>query len=404
LTCTRAATPHAGPSCPVAAADLAEWLLREGRQCPAVRDLVAGIGRRLVAAGVPVWRLFVGLRQLHPASVGRAVVWFRDGDRVLEKERPHGAERTDYYRANPVSAIFERGEPVRCRLTTGGGPLDFPFLATLRGEGGTDYLALPLLFHGRRHQAVAFTSDRLRGFDAGDVAILEAIVPALGAAAEILSEREEIRRLLATYVGPRAGERILSGAIRRGECETVDAVVWLCDMREFTGLSEALPRRELIAILDAYLDAVVTPTEAHGGEVLKFIGDGVLAVFPLEGESSRRAPSACRAAMDAAREAVASVQRNVRADGVHGVECGIGLDVEEVAYGNVGASDRLDFTVIGPAVNVATRLEALTRKRPLLARVVASEAFVQACGERLQPLGRPWLKGFPERRLAYRVV
>lgn len=381
-------------------ADIVAWLLHDGRHQPSLSDLTHALGTRLVAAGVPVWRIYVGLRQLHPAFFGRGILWDRVAGTVLEKPRPHGIEHSAYYRDNPFSAIFANGAHIRRKLEELEAVLDYPVLRELQGDGGTDYAAFPLEFYGRRNQAIAFTSNHPGGFRSAELSILKAILPALGAAVEILHDREETQRLLATYVGARAGDRILNGSIKRGDCETIDAVLWICDLENFTAISETLSGRDLITLLDAYFDAVVAPIERHGGEVLKFMGDSVLAVFPL---SEGADPAVVhRAALAAAREGIAAVEAlngTWLARTHRPIGCGVALHVGEVSYGNIGAADRLDFTVIGPAVNVAARLEQLTRRVGI--RLVLSKDFVSALAETVVPLGEFALKGISKGQLVF---
>jgi adenylate cyclase len=381
-------------------ADIVAWLLREGRHLPSLPDLLRALGARLVAAGVPVWRLHVGLHQLHPAFFGRAIVWDRTKDTVVEKPRPHGIEDSAYYRNNPVSAIFERGAHIRRKLEGAGAVLDYPVLRQLQGDGGTDYAAFPLEFYGRRNQAIAFTSNHPGGFRSVEISILEDILPAVGAAVEILHDRDEMQRLLATYVGARAGDRILNGSIKRGDCETIDAVLWICDLENFTAVSETLSGRDLITLLDSYFDAVVSPIERHGGEVLKFMGDSVLAIFPLSDCADQAVVH--RDALAAAREGIAAVQalnETWLARTHRPIGCGVALHVGKVSYGNIGAADRLDFTVIGPAVNLAARLEQLTRR--VGTRLVLSEDFARALAETVVPLGEFALKGISKGELVF---
>ncbi len=371
---------------------LTAWLLRDGRHQPSLPNLIRALGGRLIAEGVPVWRIYVGLHQLHPAFVGRAIVWDRTKDVVVEKPRPHGIKDSAYYRQNPVSAIFERGEHIRRRLEEPGAVLDYPVLGQLQADGGTDYAAFPLEFYGRRKQAVAFTSNHPGGFRPAEISILETILPALAAAVEIVHDRDDTQRLLKTYVGARAGDRILNGSIKRGECETIDAVLWICDLENFTAVSETLSGRDLIMLLDDYFDAVVGPIERHGGEVLKFMGDSVLAIFPLPDGADRSVVH--RAALAAACEGITAVDdlnETWLARTHFPIGCGVALHVGEVSYGNIGAADRLDFTVIGPAVNLAARLEQLTRR--VGTRLVLSEDFARAHTETVVPLGRFALKG-----------
>jgi len=379
--------------------ELIDWLLREGRHQQSLSDLIRALAIRMAAANVRVWRLNIGLRQLHPAFYGRAIVLDCIKNEVVEKPRPHGIEDSAFYRENPISAIFGGGH-IRRKLEEPVAVLDYPLLRELQGDGGTDYAAFPLEFSGRRNQAVTFTSNQAGGFTVAEISVLQGILPALGAAVEAIHNREETQRLLATYVGARAGDRILNGSIKRGDCETIDAVLWICDLENFTAISETLSGRDLISLLDAYFDAIVAPIGRHGGEVLKFMGDSVLAVFPLSDGADQTAVHC--AALTAAREGITAVEalNGTWAARTHRpISCGVALHVGKVSYGNIGAADRLDFTVIGPAVNLAARLEQLTRR--VGTRIVLSEDFATALAETAVPLGEFALKGISKGQVVF---
>jgi adenylate cyclase len=201
--------------------------------------------------------------------------------------------------------------------------------------------------------------------------------------------------LLSVYLGPEAGSRVLAGSVRRGDGKTIAAAIWLCDMRGFTRISETLPADEVIQLLNDYFETMAGPVTDHGGEVLKFIGDAMLAIFPIADDLDR--DRACRIALVAAEEALA------RLDAVNAARCergqpeigvGLGLHTGAVMYGNIGAPERLDFTVIGPAVNLTARIEDLCR--PLGRRLLASERFASPCGSELVSLGFHRLRGLAE--------
>jgi adenylate cyclase len=301
-------------------------------------------------------------------------------------------ERSGYYKDNPVSVIFESGDWVHCRLDDPTGELEYPVLRDLRDCGGTDYIALPLEFRGTRYQAVAFTSDVPSGFTPEHVALLEALLPSLSSTVEILVSYGQMERVLATYVGLRASEVILSGVIQRGQVQTIRAVIWVSDLRSFTTISEALRPSELITLLDDYFDCLVEPIAKCGGEVLKFMGDSVLAIFPLLPNADQR--TVCCAAARAAREAIEAIDRlngrwrHLVAEPLSG---GIALHIGDVSYGNIGSVDRLDFTAIGPAVNLASRLERVTRNIPR--RIVVSEPFADILGSPAESIGHFRLPG-----------
>jgi adenylate cyclase len=261
----------------------------------------------------------------------------------------------------------------------------------MRTQGLTDYVAWPL-YHtlGKRH-FVTFATDRPGGFDDAHIAGLLKLLPVLALVSEIRIKNRLARTLLETYVGSHAGELILAGATRRGSGTTVRAAIMICDLRDFTKISDNWPRDDVIDLLNGYFDAMSEPIARHGGEILKFIGDGLLAIFPLS------QPSACanllRAVAEAHRGMVALNEKNSEA-GSAPLNYGIGIHVGDVMYGNIGSRTRLDFTVIGPAVNMASRLEGLTKqlgRTVLLSRAFAD--FVESDFD-LERVGEYSVRGF----------
>ncbi|AWK87909.1 adenylate/guanylate cyclase domain-containing protein [Azospirillum thermophilum] len=381
-------------------AAIIDWLLREGREVPDIPALVDAFCRRLIDAGVPLWRGVWALQLLHPQIRSMLYYWRRGRQAVETVTRPHGTEVTEAYLTNPFAALIEdQAEGLRYRLEVMEPPWPYPILGELRAQGATDYVAMALLFTGGRRNAMSFASDRPGGFSTGDLALLDAALPALGAVLEAMVLRRLAATVLDTYVGHRTGARILSGDIRRGTGANVRAVLWYCDLRGFTPLADRLPREELIALLNGYFESMGGAVEAHGGEILKFVGDAMLALFPLEDGDSDGARAAA-AALDAATDALARMdQQNAEraAWGQPVLECGIALHLGEVMYGNIGSATRLDFTIIGPAVNLVTRIEGLCER--LGQRVLASAAVAAALppGGRsrhvLAPLGAHPVKG-----------
>ena len=272
-----------------------------------------------------------------------------------------GTERTADYLASPLRDTIERGNVLRRRLD--GTRSEFPLLEAFRAEGCTDYVAAPLNRIGQRFPVVAWATDRAGGFADGDLALLDDIRPAIAAVVEAIVTRRTARGLFSIYHGLHVGERVFDGHILRGHSEPLRAVIMTTDLRGFTGISDRLPAEEVIGVLDAYFEYVVASVHAAGGHVLKFIGDGVLAIFGTEGE---RDGAAAAAGLAAARAIVARLADHNAGHAPSGVElhAGIGLHIGTVMYGNVGAPDRLDFTAIGPAVNLAFRLEGLTKDAP----------------------------------------
>ena len=375
---------YTGLGAPILGGEIERWLLVNGPQIDSAIELFDELCWRLVGDGVPLWRATFHTGTLHPQISGVGARWWRDRKIIEDYRILHGAETTDEYRLSPIRLTVERGTPVRRRLD---GPVpEFPLLEKIRKAGGTDYFALALNRTFRRFPTVAWATDRPGGFSDADIAKLEDINPALAAIAETRAVRRISENLLDTYLGPQAGRRILAGQIFRAQGERMRAVIMMTDMRNFTGLSDRLPGNSVIELLDDYFDAVVSPIEEKKGEVLKFMGDGVLAIFPAEDDEDF-APSSLRA-LEAATEGLdrlAAINQVRHERDQPELRIGVGLHLGEVIYGNVGAADRLDFTVIGPAVNLASRIEGLTKR--LLRPLLTSSAFAEICPRPLVSLG-----------------
>jgi adenylate cyclase len=368
--------------------DIALWLANDAPH-DTIEALFTAFCGEIVRSGEPVWRASLGLEVLHPEVSGWQHVWTDESVSV------HGADRataptSQSYLTSPTRIVDETGRPFRRRLEI---PCpDMPLLEELRQEGATDYVMYPLPFLDQTRTAViSFATQRPQGF-------VPASIDGLELAAKLLSpylERRVLRRiavdLLDTYVGPRTGQRILEGRVDRGAVEIIEAAIWFADLRGFTLLSEQSPIPDVLAHLNAWFGTIGKVVEAHGGEVLKFIGDAVLAIFPTSAGQDRTA--ACRKALRAAEEfcqrtEVENSQR--RSSGAPPVVHGLALHYGEVAYGNVGAPHRLDFTVIGPAVNRASRILDLAKQ--LDRQVLISHALAQAVDHTLVDLGHHQLR------------
>jgi adenylate cyclase len=390
-------TPQAATTLPLglSAPSIADWLLSEARQLADSRAVVSEFGKRLCAEGFPVFRLFVSLRTLHPQVLAIGLAWRRGAQEATEVPRAHNILESPQYLNSPIRLIFEGAPMVRRRIGAGEGALDFPILAELKVEGVTDYLALPLSFSHGRMNVISIATDRSGGFSSEDIDRFAELMPLLSLVLEVKETGRIANTLLETYLGRDAGRRVLSGLVKRGDGATIAAALWYCDLRGFTRMSEAMPRDEVIETLNDWFSAVAEPVHAHGGEVLKFIGDAMLAIFPIADDLDR--DRACHTALTAAEAALAGLDQlnEGRAEaGKPPLEMGLALHMGAVMYGNIGAPDRLDFTVIGPAVNLVTRLEGLTARLGL--RLVASTRFASPCGSRLRSIGRHELRGIAE--------
>lgn len=362
------------------------WLLTEAPPLRSLREVIQGFVERLTGEGIPVLRVSLSVGLLHPELLGIAYRWNR-GDRfVTRSEVPYDIQLTDDYLESPYRLINEGAQTVRRRLTGPEAVLDFPVLETIRDEGATDYIAISL---PRSEGGIYLTSiavDRAEGFLPEEVERLIALRPALALVTEIHARRQTMRGLLDLYLGPEAGRRVYAGEIRRGEGHGIRSVLWMCDLRGFTIMSDHMPLQDLIAELNAYFEAVTGPIHAHGGEVLKFIGDAVLGIFRIENDHDLE--DVCERALDAAELAVANMRilnHRLERYGKSPLDFSIALHVGEAMYGNVGAHDRLDFTVIGPAVNLCARLEALAAK--LGEKIVCSAEFRDVSREAMRSLG-----------------
>jgi adenylate cyclase len=333
---------------------IADWLIDGARSAVQPQEVLAQLCDRLVASGIPLWRVAVFVRTLHPQVMGRRFVW-RPGTEVVSSEAPYELLETAEFRDNPIARVYQTGGPIRRTLADPDRALDFPVLAELRAEGVTDYLASPLLFTDGAIHAVTCTTREPGGFTDTQIAALEAIMTPLARVAEVRALRRTASTLLDTYVGHDAGERILAGHIRRGDIEEIHAAIWLSDMRGFTALADRMPPRVMIDLLNRYFDCQVPVILDHGAEVLKFMGDGLLAIFAIAGDETE----VCKRALVAARQAKANIAA-LASSAMPGLRFGLALHIGDVLYGNIGSSNRLDFTCIGPAVNCAARIEKLT--------------------------------------------
>jgi adenylate cyclase len=367
-----------------------DWLVDGARSAAESADVLVALCERLVAAGIPLWRVAVFVNTLHPEIVGRRFLWRPDVG-VSVADGGFEIVETAEYRNSPFAHVIATGAAMRRRLADPDCPIDYAMLRNLREEGVSDYLAVPLIFTNGEVHVATWTTRQPGGFTAAQLAGLDAIAAPLARVAEIRALRRTAMNLLDTYVGHHAGQRILAGRIRRGHTEAIHAVIWLSDMRGFTSLADRLPPSLLIGVLNRYFDCQVPAIAAEGGEVLKFMGDGLLAIFPIAGESD----AVCERALAAARQAQAQIAALDGAPGmenVRGLRFGLALHLGEVLYGNIGGGNRLDFTCIGPAVNLAARLEKLAGR--LGRDVVASGEFAAHCRSPLAPLGDFALAGF----------
>lgn len=369
-----------------------DWLLETGRTATDMVGLLQGLMQQMCDVGIPVARMTLGQGTLHPEIAAIGYIWTADDGEVQERSVGHELHQTTDYLVSPVRIILEGGDQVRCRLEGDDPDLEYAFLERLMQEGFTDYVALPVPMTDGRRNPISFAIRRAGGFTDQDLADIRRFLPVLGLLGEIHGSRRLASNLLDVYLGHGTGERVLQGGIRRGFARRIPAAVFFCDLRGFTALSEKLPRDYIIHVLNDYFGAVGDAIEAAGGEVLKFIGDAALAIFPVgEGEDTT---SACNRALSAARAAMEGLENlnlRRRSEGKPDLVSSFGLHVGDVFYGNIGATGRLDFTVIGPAVNRAARLEKLSAE--LSEAVLVTAEFAAAADGDFRSVGHHPLKG-----------
>ncbi len=351
----------------------------------------------LMAKGVPLWRVFVGLEELHPLVEGRSLTWRRAEPETTSRpfERADWANREDEWRRSPLYRVFIDKAP-RLRWQRGDFQQgEFPLLDELFGQGAWDYVAyhVPYVDQARASDTdcmyVSWATDRKGGFSDDDLVFLDHMVPPLALALRKRAVVRNAENLVRVYLGADAGRRVLQGQIERGKPERVRAVLWFSDLAGFTRIADNAPE-QIVPLLNDYADCQVGAIHAHGGQVLKFVGDGILAIFPID-----ETAAACRRALDAAAKSLGKLaalnQRRTAAD-LPTTRFYLALHVGEVLYGNIGSPDRLDFTVVGPAVNEVNRIETMCKS--LDRDVLLSADFAKAVGGMgLVSVGRYALRG-----------
>jgi adenylate cyclase len=371
--------------------DTIDWLMDGARSTRTPIALIQETCERIVGAGVPLSRAAIFVQSLHPDVFGRGFFW-RPGAEVVMSEAGFDLPESPRFTQSPLAILYASGHEVRYRLNDPES-LRFPLFDDLRTEGATDYIALPLHFTDGSTHASSWSTNEPDGFSDDHLAALRMVVRPFTRLGEIHQWRRTAASLLDTYVGNRAGERILAGQIRRGHAESMEAAIWLSDLRGFTALSDRLPPEVVVDILNQYFDCQVPAIRKHGGEILKFMGDGLLAVFPIARDGGNLG-EVCSRVLAAAREARASVDAMHYPSGnaVERFRFGVALHIGCILFGNIGGMSRLDFTCIGPAVNLAARLEKIAGQ--LKRTVVASAAFAGIMTDGWTDLGEFPIAGF----------
>ena len=363
-----------------------DWLMDGARPSRLPQDVLRETCRRTVAAGLPLHRVGVFVRTLHPNVLGRAFIWQADKGRVEMTEADHMLLESDTFLKSPVRVVFNEHVEVRRRLADPACPIDFPILEDLRKEGATDFVTAPLRFVNGEVHAASFATRQPGGLGDAELAALRRLLPPFTRMVEIYGNMQKARNILDAYLGPAAGQKVLAGQIKRGDGEDIDAVIWFCDLRDSTPLADSMGRREFLALLNEYFECVLGPVLERRGEVLRFIGDAALAIFPVRGSPAE----ACSEALAAAREALERMDK-LNKNRARPLRFGVGLHRGEVTYGNIGTPSRIEFTVVGAAANEAARIQALCKT--LDADLLVSGLVAGALPKPLRSLGSHTLRG-----------
>jgi len=375
---------------------LRDWLLLTGRYLESFEAFVEALGIALRTFGLPIDRLNLGVYILHPEIAGVAFQWQATDSRLIMVPVEHQDLESPIYLKSPIRHVVQSQMPLRVDLRDSEQGAEFPVISEFRDGGVTGYAALPLPGGSGRMNVWSVTTKESDGFSDDDWAGLQSFSLYLSLVVDYLAVQWLSGVLMQVYLGQRTGERVLKGQVKRGDGQRIEAALWYCDMRGFTNLSAELSSDGLIDVLNQYFGNLGPAVKGHQGEILKFIGDAMLAIFPIQDDESDTR-GACSRALIAAEEALASLEswsKRREAEGLSPIRCGISLHVGEVVYGNIGTPGRLDFTVIGEAVNRVARVESLCG--PLKKSVLATKEFTEGVDSEVKSLGRHALKGIAE--------
>ena len=365
--------------------EVTDWLMEQALKGSTLEDLLIGTLEGMIAAGLPIARANIGLRTLHPLFETLTYTWTAKSG-LVEELFPHGNDETsEDWRLSPLRWLVDHRVPIlRRRLAGPEAMLDFPLMEELAERGFTDYFGWLSIFDEDRHDGAvgSFATDRPGGFSEPQIAALRRIQARLAVALKVVMREQLAQNVLSAYLGEAAAGRVLDGQIKRGDGQTLQAAIWYSDLRGSTELAERLDAEAFLATLDTYFDATAGAVIAEGGQVLLLIGDAVLAIFPVEDGGAADACARALTATFRAHADMAEINRRRAAEGAPPLRFGLGLHVGELLFGNIGTRERLEFTAVGRAVNVAARLEEAckTLDRPVLAsadfaRLLPSEAW-----------------------------
>ena len=376
-----------------------EWLFKKGRLIDNQSLFVQELSHQILKAGAPIDRLTLSFPTLNPLVFAISATWTRKTDITIQFQPYHDILLSDRYVGSPIQQIYETKQSLRQSLT------DLPEAAhlaytELAAAGFIDYYAMPISFGIGRGSFFIVVTRNSDGFSNCDIKNLKRLSNYFAPILEVFSLRHLSTSLMDTYVGKRTSQKVLSGMIKRGDADVINAALWFSDLRDFTHFTETLPAHQIMELLNEYFEFVSAAVTSRGGEILRFIGDAMLIVFPIDEKVTIKA--ACSAALESARDAqqnLAAINHRRRRHLQPEIKFGVGLNVGEVIYGNVGAPDRLDFTVMGPAVNCTARLETLTKT--IGENILVSKDFSDQVNCPMHYFGEHKMKGISELQMVF---
>ena len=381
---------------------VATWLLTRGRFVADAMTLTDQMMQQLDAVGARIDRLRITSGTLHPQLAAIGLSWTRaEGARFWSGV--HGVQESDAYIGSPIQRVHLTGTLFHHQLSLAPEENEHAIWQDLRADGICDYLALPLVFSNQMVNVMTVATREAHGFDADEVARLQALANLMAPLIELLATRRTTIGLLDTFVGKRISERILQGQVKRGDGERISAAFWYSDLRGFTGLGGSLPTDQLARLAQDYFEYCAAAAAPRGGEILQFIGDAILIVFEISDPA--RTADVCKAALDAAIDAfdtIAVVNNRRRRARLPVIEFGLGLHLGTVTHANVGSPDRLAFNVVGPAVNMTARIQSMTKE--LRFPLLMSSEFVQQVDTPVVSAGRHDLRGIARSQELFRLA
>ncbi len=380
---------------------VADWLMEQALGTTNAEELLNQCALRLYAAGVPLYRATMGFQILHPLYQAVSLTWYRDTGLEETNQFSGDVNASDEWEKSPLNYIIVNDLPfLRRKLIGPDALIDFDILKQLKEKGCTEYFCYVIPFTGDAYGGFqqngvigSWATDRPGGFNDDDIQSLLRIQQRLAVACKMVIKEQITENVLSAYLGPEAGKKVLNGQIKLGDGDTTHAVIWFSDLRNSSGLADTLPPEEFITLINTYFQCMAGAVLENGGEVLRFVGDAVLAIFPIH-EGHENEEKACATALLAARDAVnrmAALNKIRENKNQDALGFGIGLHVGDVMYGNIGVPERVEFSVVGPAANEAARIETMTKT--LNHQVIFSDHFTSALNENWQSLGKHELRG-----------